>query len=581
VIFVVFLLPRWLHGLLLDLAAGVFVGGIVVLLAALGAVSTVAPIVISSLLIGCLGVACYWLFHSSRRAKPYSIADKDSAEAEVAKDLAEQESGNGALELWKSKPETLSQRIEVECEREFTIYKDEEKTVTLKAFLQRRSQVYDTMIYALLHPYVMTEEEKQQEADRNWASLAVKLREAVSASLSQHSDALEREVAPRPRQEEKDGGSAFSEGDFKQKELKKSQKPRRGWISRVLLKQLEEKKRERQVLAQQKEEMENEFSFDFSEDVLPSPLHHHLPHHPHPLSLDAEEPAQIERASAEDAAASPHSLSASKTALLPQRGSVRPLVPRHMRLQREMLYRKIQEKEGKEKDEEFSINLFEADESDEAMEDAKEAADPSLRISVTTISADVRKLDEHKAAMKEEEQYVELLSKKLQKLKNLKVPKSSRLEKEVDRAVRGVQEEQSALKKKTMDEEGFSFADLVVDDQLPSLALSPTPAHPSSAPKSKSSTIRSAPPPQGPKAPLKTAPPPPSQGSLKPEPATRPVVQEITPQTPQEARKLWERRQKHLRKRAAAASPQTSQDQELIIAARAEEASFFDDFIEE
>mmetsp|Transcript_15881 Transcript_15881/g.23221 ORF Transcript_15881/g.23221 Transcript_15881/m.23221 type:complete len:129 (-) Transcript_15881:394-780(-) len=65
--------------------------------------------------------------------------------------------------LIKAKPDahSLIDEYDEDDPREYIIYKDVLQSLTLKAFIEQRNSLYATMIFAILNPPVLPEEEKK------------------------------------------------------------------------------------------------------------------------------------------------------------------------------------------------------------------------------------------------------------------------------------------------------------------------------------------------------------------------------------------------------------------------------------
>ena len=487
----VFLFPRWLHAILLDTCVSVFLGAFLVGLAASSAVSIFIPVALAVIIMGFLG----WTLYLSRDNisaqyttpplpgnKVSAAPDEPNGEIEDDKILTTDSEVNAKRKVRKPKIEVNpDEDYEQEDLREFTIYKDSKKTVTWKDFVEKRDARYATIIYAATHPPELTEEEKAAEADKKWAMVVDKLRAEVDTMIAERkinvsASCINPEEAKdmiRPF----DNDDYFSDSKFKPRFKGKDGKPRRGWVSRVLLRRIEQRNLERRTHASAKAEEENEFSFDFTDDFLSREVMRSKK-----SSLNSGESLDDEKRPDDDSSqfspSSPSNLitltglnifRAPPPTLTTKRPTQRQIMPRELRLKREKLYRQLQQKEQKEKDDEFNITLFETEEEKED-KSSEVVEQPSMGPITVQIRVDMQ-IEEAKKSMNDE-QYIQLLSNTLEHLRSTPPPprSNSSTVKRWHQTVSQVEKHRTQYLQK-VDEE-FDFADLFDHDaDIPSSSV--------------------------------------------------------------------------------------------------------------
>ena len=500
VAYLTFLFPRWMHGMILDVWVSAFLGALLVALAASGAVNIFIPIAVAVIIVGLLGWTLYlsWDNLSPRYVpslKPVNnvLAPPDGPPSEIEddkmrlKDIEVDPRHRIRKPKIEINPDDDYDREDV---REFTIYKDRKKKMTWKEFIEKRDAMYATIIYAATHPPELTEEEIAAVADKKWALVVDKLRAEVDAMIAKRktNNTLASSIMP---EESKDMTRAFNNDEyfadskFKPRLKGKDGKPRHGWVSRVLLRRIEQKKMERRTLAMAKAEEENEFSFDFTEEIL-SPV---FPERGIRTSNSSDMLGEEKKQYEDNTESSPTRIitltgsnifRAPTPILTTKRPTQIQIMPRELRLKREKLYRQLQLKQQKEKDEDFSINLFEAeDENDEKISETVEQRSssniqqPFMGPVTVQIRVDMQ-VEEAKKSLNDE-QYIQLLSNTLEHLRSTPPPPrgNSNMVKRWHQTVSQIEKHRTQQLQK-FDEE-FDFADLVDHDHhadiQPSLVL--------------------------------------------------------------------------------------------------------------
>eukprot|EP01036_Dinobryon_divergens_P022644 gene22644-30922_t len=493
VAYVTFLFPRWMHGILFDVWASAFLGALLVALAASSAISIFIPIAVAVIILGLLALTLYlsWDNLSPRYVTPPQPVSTVSAQPNEPSNEIDDEKMRMTDIDFDIKRRIRKPKIEInpdddydrEDVREFTIYKDSNKKVTWKEFLERRDAMYATIIYAATHPPELTEEEIAAAADKKWALLIDKLRAEVDTMVAQRK--VNSSASSINPEESKDMTRAFDDDEyfadskFKLRLKGKDGKPRQGRVSRVLLRRIEQKKMERRTLAMAKAEEENEFSFDFIDEIL-SPAFRTSNRRgllndekKHDGDNDESSPTKIITLSGSNIFRAPTPI------LTTKRPTQTQIMPRELRLKQEKLYRQLQLKQQKEKDEEFSFSLFEAeDDDDEKLSEPVEQQRSSSNIQepyVGPITVQIRvdmQVEEAKKSMNDE-QYIQLLSNTLQQLRSTPPPprSNSTVVKRWNQTVSQIEKHRTQHLQK-VDEE-FDFTDLVdIDADIePSLKL--------------------------------------------------------------------------------------------------------------
>jgi len=369
--------------------------------------------------------------------------------------------------LIKAKPDahSLIDEYDEDDPREYIIYKDVLQSLTLKAFIEQRNSLYATMIFAILNPPVLSEEEKKAEADSRWTLLAEKLREEVLTFLSQSPAAAPEYENKEEEKVAKGQDLDFADGRFELKIRSKDGKVRRGFASRVLQRQMKKKARESQILALAKEEEANEFQFDFTEDLLPAKATNRRDELADANAISNEAPI-VEVNPTNILSLSGMNIFKPPTPILTtKRPTQRQLMPRDLRLQKEKLYRKLQLNEEKAKEDSFSINLFESDEIADDISSNLDSISPFRPTPVdhddNSVSHPARAVDKESAfqALNDEQKLLNLDT-QLKRLRNLRPAPNNRIHKSYQRAISVMEEKQRELQQKKI-EEDFDFTDLV------------------------------------------------------------------------------------------------------------------------
>ena len=467
--FAVFYFPRWAHGVLLELWLAALWGGILVGLAYSASISIFVPIALSAIFVVLVGsiVVLSQEKHTTSAQVPNSRMILAEPEGESKENEVVQNTESGQQQPLQSHQEhQILVKTKVGLHnpnddydkgdvREFIPYKDKEKTVTWKSFLEQLEKTYATIIYASLHPPELTAEEKAAEADRRWAAIVGKLRAEVAVVVADWKITRPASAASIPPEQSKDDAEekdffneneSFADLKLKYKIKGKDGKPRRGWIPRSLRRKIEQSHLDRLNAAVAKEEEKNAFSFDFLEEPPPSQF---------TRGEEGRDNQVVEVKPSSILSLSGANIFHSPTPRKVTRPTERHL-SRERRLRRDKLYHQLQLNAQRQKDDEFEINLFDA-------EGQKAEEEESMKKSERSESLAAPAIDMNYEVTKKsvgDEQYILVLSGMLEKLRSLPPQKNNRLQTRFRKEVSVLEQKHSEHLQKKM-EDDFDFCDIV------------------------------------------------------------------------------------------------------------------------